>query len=118
MQYLLTKQMLLLEFKMPRSSQNWHGAPCKKTKIHKLRTTKKKNIYTNILNDTDFTNVTLACDYGKQLRAHNVILSASSPYLRNILLNDHQNNALINLRGVYIEDLQLKKFCILYYTRR
>ena len=68
-----------------------------------------KNIYTNILNDTDFTNVTLACDYGKQLRAHNVILSASSPYLRNILLNDHQNNALINLRGINIEDLQVEK---------
>ena len=67
-----------------------------------------KNIYTNILNDTDFTNVTLACEYGKQLRAHNVILSASSPYFRTILLNNNKNDALINLRGVDVQDLKVR----------
>ena len=30
--------------------------------------------------DKDFTDVTLACEGGQQMEAHNVILAASSPF--------------------------------------
>ena len=35
--------------------------------------------------DTDFTDVTLASDDRQQIAAHKIILSASSPFLREIL---------------------------------
>ena len=35
--------------------------------------------------DKDFTDVTLACEDGKQVEAHKVILANSSPFFQNIL---------------------------------
>ena len=38
-----------------------------------------------MLNDEDFTDVTLACDDGQLVKAHKVILAAASPLLQENL---------------------------------
>lgn len=40
--------------------------------------------FENLRGDEDFIDVTLACD-GKTLKAHRVVLSACSPYFRELL---------------------------------
>ena len=35
--------------------------------------------------DKEFTDVTLACEYGQQMEAHKVILASSSPFFEDIL---------------------------------
>lgn len=53
----------------------------------------------------DFVDVTLAAD-GMQLKAHKLILSACSPYFRDILKNNPCQHPVIILREVPIEDLE------------
>lgn len=53
----------------------------------------------------DFVDVTLAAD-GMQLKAHKLILSACSPYFRDILKNNPCPHPVIILREVPIEDLE------------
>ena len=66
-----------------------------------------KNLHANV----NFSDVTLACKGGKQLKAHKVILSSSSPFFREILLQNPHNHPLLYLKGVDIEDLtSLMKF--------
>ena len=51
------------------------------------------------MEETDFCDVTLASE-NQQLRAHNVILAASSPKLRSILLHNPHPNPVIYLIGI------------------
>ncbi|RXG61411.1 Broad-complex core protein isoforms 1/2/3/4/5 [Armadillidium vulgare] len=53
----------------------------------------------------DFVDVTLAVE-GTQLRAHKVVLSACSPYFRNILKSNPCQHPVIILREVDVEDLE------------
>ena len=62
--------------------------------------------FKDLLTDQDFTDVTLSCDDEKQIKAHKVILSASSPVMKRILKYNHHQNPLIYLKGVKFEDLQ------------
>jgi len=55
--------------------------------------------------DKDFFDVTLACEE-EQLQAHKVILSACSPFFRNILRRNPHQNPLLYLKGVKYADLQ------------
>ena len=55
--------------------------------------------------DSDFTNVTLACEEGQQVEAHKVILEASSPFFQNILKINPCSHPLIYMRGMKAEDL-------------
>jgi len=55
--------------------------------------------------DKDFFDVTLACE-DNQLSAHKVILSACSPFFRNILRRNPHQHPLLYLRGVKHSDLQ------------
>jgi len=55
--------------------------------------------------DKDFFDVTLACDED-QIQAHKVILSACSPFFRNILRRNPHPNPLLYLKGVKFTDLQ------------
>ena len=48
----------------------------------------------------EFTDVTLVGDDNIQLTAHKVILSAFSPILRNLLLNNPHPHPLLYMRGV------------------
>ena len=55
--------------------------------------------------EKDFFDVTLACD-DSQVQAHKVILSACSPFFRNILRRNPHQHPLLYLKGVKFSDLQ------------
>ena len=55
--------------------------------------------------DKDLTDVTLACEDGKQVEAHKVILAASSPFFQNTLKKNKHPHPLVYMRGVKSEDL-------------
>ncbi|XP_023340341.1 broad-complex core protein isoforms 1/2/3/4/5 isoform X12 [Eurytemora carolleeae] len=54
--------------------------------------------------EKDFFDVTLACD-DSQLQAHKVILSACSPFFRNILRKNPHQHPLLYLKGVKYKEL-------------
>jgi len=53
----------------------------------------------------EFFDVTLACD-DEQIQSHKMILSACSPFFRNILRRNPHQHPLIYLKGVKYTDLQ------------
>merc|ERR1712106_506343 len=55
--------------------------------------------------DKDFFDVTLACD-DNQIQAHKVILSACSPFFRNVLKKNPHQHPLLYLKGVKYTDIQ------------
>ena len=50
--------------------------------------------------DSDFCDVTLACEDGQQVEAHKVVLSTSSPFFESILKRNKHSHPLIYMRGV------------------
>ena len=54
--------------------------------------------------DKDFTDVTLACEYGQQMEAHKVILASSSPFFEDILRKNKHPHPLIYLKGFQSQD--------------
>ena len=68
----------------------------------------KENInsaFVSLRKDTDFTDVTLACEDGHQVDAHKVILASSSPFFRDMLTRNKHAHPLIYMRGMKSEDL-------------
>jgi len=61
--------------------------------------------FRELRDDKDFFDVTLACD-DEQIQAHKVILSACSPFFRNVLRRNPHQNPLLYLKGVKFTDLQ------------
>ena len=59
----------------------------------------------SIKEETEFHDVILACQ-DQQVGAHKVVLAASSPKLRNILLRNPHSNPLIYLSGVQFSILE------------
>jgi len=64
-----------------------------------------RKTFQNLLSDQDFTDITLACVGNKQIKAHKVILSACSPFFRNLILSNPHQHPLVYLRGVKYSDL-------------
>ena len=62
--------------------------------------------FRSLREDSDFVDVTLACDDGQQVEAHKVILAASSPIFENLLKRKKHAYPLIFMRGVKSEDLR------------
>ncbi|XP_039753213.1 broad-complex core protein-like [Pararge aegeria] len=60
--------------------------------------------FENLRDDEDFVDVTLACD-GKSLKAHRVVLSACSPYFRELLKSTPCKHPVIVLQNVAFTDL-------------
>jgi len=60
--------------------------------------------FKELRNEKEFFDVTLACD-DDQLQAHKVILSACSPFFRNILRRNKHDHPLLYLKGVKYADL-------------
>ena len=58
-----------------------------------------------IQEETEFCDLSLACE-DQQVRAHKVVLAASSPKLRSILLSNSHPTPLIYLSGVKFSDLE------------
>jgi len=61
--------------------------------------------FRDLREDKDFFDVTLACD-DEQIQAHKVILSACSPFFRNILHKNPHPHPLLYLKGVKYIDIQ------------
>jgi len=61
--------------------------------------------FRELRDDKDFFDVTLACD-DEQIQAHKVILSACSPFFRNIFRRNPHQHPLLYLKGVKYTDLQ------------
>ena len=64
-----------------------------------------KRAFGNLREDRDFSDVTLACEDGHQMEAHKVILAASSPFFRNLLVKNRHAHPMIYMRGLKSEDL-------------
>ena len=64
------------------------------------------NEVTQLFNDEDFVDVTLATADNKQLKAHKVILSSSSPFFKKIFKNNAHKDTLIYLRGINYNELE------------
>jgi len=64
-----------------------------------------KNAFKNLINESDFSDVTLACSDDKQIKAHKVILQACSPFFRKIFLKNPHQHPLLYLKDVTHRDL-------------
>jgi len=69
--------------------------------------------FQDIREEKDFFDVTLACD-DKTIQGHKVILSACSPFFRNVLKKHPHEHPLIYLKGVKYADL-LSILNFMYY---
>ena len=59
-----------------------------------------------LIKEKDFLDVTIACDDNQQIKAHKIILSAGSLFLRNILSNINHPLPYLYLGGVSKNNLQ------------
>ena len=57
-------------------------------------------VFGSLREDTEFADVTLACEDGQQIEAHKVILAASSPFFQNLLKRNTHPHPLIYMRGI------------------
>ena len=62
--------------------------------------------FQDLYTDQEFTDVTLATEDDKQLKAHKVILSSCSSFFRKILLNNPHQHPLLYLKGVKFAQLK------------
>ena len=72
-----------------------------------------KSAFGSLRESTDFVDVTLACDDGRQIEAHKVIL-ASSPFFQEILKKNKHSHPMIYMRGMKSSEL-LSIVDFLYY---
>lgn len=63
------------------------------------------SIWKSIQSGNNFCDVTLACASGQQIQAHKVILSACSPILQNLLIQNPHQHPLLYLRGIKFSEL-------------
>ena len=63
-------------------------------------TSKAPSTFRQFWMDQEFTDVTLATEDDRQIKAHKVILSACSPFFRNLLIKNPHPNPLIYLKGI------------------
>jgi len=61
--------------------------------------------FRELRDNNDFFDVTLACEDYQQIEAHKVILSACSPFFRNILKKNPHSHPLLYMKGVKMSDL-------------
>lgn len=67
--------------------------------------THTSDAFQGLIEDPEFADVTLACEEDKQIAAHKLILSASSPFFRTILQKNLHQKPLIFLDGVKHREL-------------
>jgi predicted RNA-binding Zn-ribbon protein involved in translation (DUF1610 family) len=71
------------------------------------------NTLRDLIKDKCFTDVTLVSEDNIQRNLHKVILSASSPFFRNILMKNPNSNPLLFIKGV--KDAQLQSIINFVY---
>ena len=73
-----------------------------------------KGAFQNLWTSGDFTDVSLACADGEQVKAHKVILSSCSPFFKKLLLQNTHQYPLIYMKG--IDTQYLKSLLKFIYT--
>ena len=69
----------------------------------------KENVnatFENLRRNKEFCDVTLACEDGRQVEAHKVVLAATSPVFQKLLSDNKHAQPMIYMRGVLLEDLE------------
>ena len=61
--------------------------------------------FRELRDDRDFFDVTLACEE-EQIQAHKVILSACSPFFKNLLRKNPHQHPLLYLKGISFREIQ------------
>ena len=61
--------------------------------------------FKDIREDKEFFDITIACEE-EQLQAHKVILSACSPFFKNVLRRNQHQHPLLYLKGVSYRDME------------
>jgi len=61
--------------------------------------------FRDIRNEKEFFDITIACE-DEQLQAHKVILSACSPFFKNVLRRNQHQHPLLYLKGVSFKDME------------
>ena len=61
--------------------------------------------FKDIRDAKEFFDITIACE-DEQLQAHKVILSACSPFFKNVLRRNHHQHPLLYLKGVSYRDME------------
>ena len=61
--------------------------------------------FRDLREDNEFTDVTLVCEDGQQVKAHKVVLISSSPFFKNLLQRNKHPHPLIYMRGLNSKDL-------------
>ena len=64
------------------------------------------NSFQDLRNEEELFDVTLACDDGKQLEAHKVILSACSPIFRQMMARSKHPHPLVFMTGVNSREME------------
>ena len=64
-----------------------------------------KDAFGHLRDTIDFVDVTLACEDGRQIEAHKVILAASSPFFEKILKQNIHSHPLIYMIGMKSDDM-------------
>jgi len=62
--------------------------------------------FKELLHDSNFTDVTLVCEDGRQLDTHKVVLASSSSFFRKLLINNPHTKPLICLQGISFANLE------------
>jgi len=64
-----------------------------------------KSTFSDLAAEKYFSDVTLVCEGEKQIEAHKIVLSASSPFFKQILFKNPHQHPLVYLKGVRYRDL-------------
>ena len=64
-----------------------------------------KFLFESLLRNEEFADVSVVCDDERIIKAHKVILSAFSPFFRNILLKVSSPHPVIYITGISFKDL-------------
>ena len=63
--------------------------------------------FKDIYQETNFLDVTLASEDHRQIKAHRVVLSASSPFFKYVLANVLHPHPFLYLKGIEFKDLDV-----------
>ena len=64
-----------------------------------------KTSLTNLRKTEDYSDITLACEDGQQIKAHRIILSSSCFFFRDLLQKNSHSNPLVYMRGIKHREL-------------
>ena len=64
------------------------------------------NAFATLREGSDFFDVTLVCEDGKQFEAHRLVLALSSPFFQNVFQKAKHAHPLVYMRGMKSENLE------------